>query len=146
MKTLSSLGLAVLATVLLLSSPAMADSTFGAFAVSPDHPSTWVNGADNIHQDLRWDEDKHLLVADVKYSTVLYADSVHPTEENDYTLSFPSVKFDPATRTFTAKGQKIATLRDGFFGSDVVLDSKVELDIHRHHGRIYAAIMPSEEQ
>jgi hypothetical protein len=118
----------------------------GVYASSPDHPSTWVNGADNIHQALRWDPEKHMLFADVKYSTILYADSVHPTEENDYALSFPSVRLDSATGVFKANGVRVGILRHGFFGSHIVLDKNVELDIHRHHGRIFAVLGPSEQE
>jgi hypothetical protein len=117
----------------------------GGCVTSPDHPSTWTSGADNVHQALRWDPDKHMLFADVKYSTILYADDTHPTEDNDYTLSFPTVRLDPASGVFTANGMKIGTLHRGFFGSNIVLDKSVELNIHRHHGRIFAMIVPSED-
>lgn len=124
--------------------PVHAQTDLMAYAKSPDHPSTWVVGATNIHQALRWDESKRMLVADVKYSTRDYADGIHPTEESDYTLSFPTVHFDSSSNKFTAHGVTIATLRHGFLGSRVVLDSRVELDVHRHHGKIYAMIIPSE--
>jgi hypothetical protein len=117
-----------------------------AFAKSPDHPSTWVVGASNIHQDLRWDEPKQMLVADVTYSTRDWADSMHPTHEGEYTLGFPTVRFDKSSQTFVAGGTKVGTLKHGLFGPDVVLDPTAELNIHRHHGRIYAAIAPVPER
>ena len=97
-------------------------------------------GADNIHQAIRWDESKRRLFADVKYSTMEYADSMHPTKEEDYSLAFPSVHLDPETNKLTSNGSLIGTLRHGFFGSEVVLIHGLELDVHRKHGRIYAAI------
>ena len=124
--------------------PVHAQAELTAYAKSPDHPSTWVVGATNIHQALRWDESKRMLVADVKYSTRDYADGIHPTEEGDYTLSFPTVHFDSSSSKFTANGVTLGTLRHGFLGSHVVLDPQVELDVHRHHGKIYAVIARSE--
>lgn len=119
-----------------------ADSAGQVFVESPDHPQTWVSGASNIHQDLRWDTQKGMLVADVKYSTRDYADDANPTRESDYTLSFPNVRFDAATNRFTVHGVTVGTLRQGLFGSEVVLDKGVKLSIHRQHGLINAMIMP----
>lgn len=127
-------------------SPAYGQVTSYAFAKSPDHPSTWVVGASNIHQDLRWDQTQQVLVADVTYSTRDYADSMHPTQEDEYTLAFPTVRFDRSSQTFLAGGTKVGILKHGLFGPNVVLDPHAELDIHRHHGRIFAAITPSEER
>ncbi len=144
MKTIICLGALLLVGFLGLSW-AGAASTLGTFAESPDHPATWVSGADNVHQALRWDDSRRVLVADVKYSTIAYADNTHPTEENDYTLSFPAVRFDAQSGEFTAKGTKVATLHHGIFGADVVLDKGVELSVHRHHGHIFASLMPSDD-
>jgi hypothetical protein len=126
-------------------SPIYGQSFSDAYAKSPDHPNTWVVGASNIHQDLRWDNAHRMLVADVKYSTRDWADSAHPTHESDYTLSFPSVHLDKSSQALTVSGTHIGTLSHGIFGPDVKLDSKAELDIHRHHGKIYAAIAHSIE-
>jgi hypothetical protein len=112
------------------------------YATSPDHPSTWVDGATRTHQDLRWSDDKHMLVADVTYSTRDYADNTHPTEDDSYTLRFPTVHFDSATGKFTVGGVTVAHLEHGFFGSHVALEPKVALSIHRHHGVITAALIP----
>ena len=124
--------------------PVWAQADLLAYAQSPDHPSTWVVGATNIHQAIRWDASKQMLVADVKYSTRDYADSVHPTQESDYALSFPSVRLDSSTNKLMAHGATIGTLHHGLFGSEVVLKRGVELDVHRHHGKIYAAILPGD--
>jgi hypothetical protein len=113
-----------------------------AYARSPDHPTTWVDGATRTHQSLRWNDEKHLLVADVAYSTADYADDAHPTEENSFTLTLPTVRFDAATGKFIADGKTVATLKDGFFGHHVVLSPNVELSVHRHHGVIYGALVP----
>jgi hypothetical protein len=112
------------------------------YARSPEHPSTWVDGAARTHQDLRWDGDRHTLFADVTYSTADYADNTHPPESEDFTLTLPEVRFDPSSRRFTADGVTVATLQHGFFGSHVVLEPEVELSIHRHHGVIYCALVP----
>jgi hypothetical protein len=114
-----------------------------AFAKSPDHPGTWVVGASNIHQDLRWDNARKMLVADVTYSTRDWADSVYPTHESEYTLSFPSVHLDKSSQHLSAGGARIGTLTHGLFGTEVKLNPKAELDIHRQHGKIFAAIAPS---
>jgi hypothetical protein len=127
------------------SCPGLAQTNRRVFAESPDHPSTWVIGAFNIHQALRWSSSRHMLFADVKYSTRDYADNTHPTVECDYALSFPTVHFDASSQIFSVNHAPIGTLRHGFFGSHVVLESNYELDIRRHHGRIFAAIQPEED-
>lgn len=113
-----------------------------SYAMSPDHPKTWVDGATRTHQDLRWNTEKRLLVADVTYSTAEYADNTHPPEEDNFVLTFPSVKFDAATKRFLAGGKVVATLQDGFFGHHIVLARDVQLSIHRHHGAVYGAFVP----
>jgi hypothetical protein len=115
-------------------------------AESPDHPKTWVVGATRIHQALRWSNEKHMLLADVTYSTRDFADGPHPTEEDDFTLFFPTVHFDPATHRFTAKGVVVATLHSGLFGPDVSLAPDVMLSIHRHHGVVYGALLRDQDQ
>src|SRR5579871_6545133 len=90
-------------------------------ATSPDHPTTWVNGATRVHQNLRWSKEKNMLYGDVTYSTADYADNAHPTESNDFSLAFPSVHFDAATGKFTANGTVVATLQHGLFGDSVAL-------------------------
>ena len=114
-----------------------------AVVKSPDHPETWVVGATNIHQALRWDNSRHMLVADVTYSTRDWADSMHPTRESEYTLAFPSVHLDRTSEALTANGSRIGHLTHGLFGTDVQLVPEAELDIHRQHGKIFAAIAPS---
>ncbi len=114
-----------------------------AYAWSPDHPKTWVDGAMRTHQSLRWSDDRHMLVANVTYSTADYADNIHPPEEDEYTLAFPTVHFDAASGTFTAGGVTVARLEHGFFGSHVVLASNVQLSIHRHHGVIVGGLIPA---
>lgn len=114
-----------------------------AYAWSPDHPKTWVDGAMRAHQSLRWSDDRHMLVANVTYSTADYADNTHPPEQDEYTLTFPTVHFDPASGTFTAGGVTVARLEHGFFGSHVVLASNVQLSIHRHRGVIVGALIPA---
>jgi hypothetical protein len=114
-----------------------------SLAKSPDHPSTWVVGASNIRQELRWDNARNMLVADVTYSTRDYADSIHPTHESEYTLAFPSVHLNPSSEVLTAGGVRVGTLTHGIFTSGVKLDPNAELNIHRHHGRIYAEIAPA---
>jgi hypothetical protein len=136
----------LLASLAFLSQNALAaPMAHEVYASSPDHPRTWVSGADNVHQALRWDDTRQMLVADVKYSTVAYADDTHPTEESDYTLTFPTVHFDKDSGKFTVGNSTVATLRHGLLGSDIVLAQGAELSIHRHHGRIYGQIVPSEE-
>jgi hypothetical protein len=83
-----------------------------------------------------------MLFAVVKYSTADYADSTHPIEEEDFTLPLPSVRFDSNSKQFTVNGTVVATLRPDLIGSSVALDPKLTLSIHRHHGVIYAAIVP----
>jgi hypothetical protein len=142
-KKLSLIGMVALAVLTTL--PARSDETqYGAYATSPAHPATWVDGATRVHQDLRWDEKSHLLVTDVQYSTRIFADATHPPEEDDFILPFPSVHFNPATNTFTANGVAIGKLRKSFFGHEVVLSPGIALSIHRHHGVVHAAIIPDD--
>jgi hypothetical protein len=114
-----------------------------AYAWSPDRPKTWVDGAMRAHQSLHWSDDKHMLVANVTYSTADYADNTHPTEENEYTLTFPTVHFDASSGKFTAGGVTVGHLKNGFFGTHVVLEPNVQLSIHRHHGVIVGALIPA---
>jgi hypothetical protein len=124
----------------------LAFSQVGVCAASPNHPDTWVIGADKVHQALRWDAATHTLFADVKYSTGNYADDTHPTKVDDFALAFPTVQFDAQSGTFTANGQAIGTLRHGLFGSEVALKPGVALDIHRHHGKVYGRIISGVEE
>ncbi len=84
---------------------------------------------------------RHVLIADVKFSTRDWTDSIHPAQEDDFSLPFPSVRFDPATKRFTAHGVAVGTLRNGFLGPEVVLNPEVALSIHRHHGIVNAALI-----
>ena len=115
-----------------------------AYAWSPDHPKTWVDGAMRTRQSLRWSSERHMLVANVTYSTADYADNAHPPEEDDYTLTFPSVHLDAASGKLTAGGVTVATLRSGLFGPHVALAPNVQLSIHRHHGVIWGALIPGD--
>jgi hypothetical protein len=141
MKTILLLGIAALSVLTCLPACADAETLLGAYATSQEHPATWVVGATRVHQYLRWDGQHNLLVADVKYSTADWADSDNPTQEDDFVLPFPSVRFNPATNKFMANGVVIGTLRDDFIGHKVVLNPGVALSIHRHHGNVYAAII-----
>jgi hypothetical protein len=145
MKTLPSI-VALIIGAALAQSPLCAMPAGLSFASSPDHPQTWADGASRIHQDLRWDAARQMLVADVKYSTVDYADSAHPTQVDDLTMAFPTVRFDSQSNRFTANGVVIGSLRPGLFGTDVVLSKNADLDIHRHDGRIFARIVPRENE
>ena len=141
MKAISVL-LSIIAAGFVSASPGFGQMSPYSFAKSPDHPSTWVAGASNIRQVLRWDPSKQMLVADVRYSTRDWADSVHPANESDYTLTFPTVQLDRASGTLEASGRPIGKVSSGLFGTNVHLSQKAELDVHRHHGRIFAAINP----
>jgi hypothetical protein len=139
--------IALLLLALSATAGTAADSAGGPYAVSPDHPSTWASGADNIHQSLRWDARKQMLFADVKFSTVAYASDASPTEVEDFSLSFPTVRLNPQTRHFTANGVDLGSLKEGLFGAEVALNKDLELDIHRlHHGQLYASIKPAPEE
>jgi hypothetical protein len=144
MKTITSFFLTLGLLGFLSGCPVLAQSYSLAYAKSPDHPSTWVVGASNIHQALRWDASKHMVFADVKYSTRDYADDSYPPKESDYALAFPAVHFHSNSNTFTAHGVPIGTLHHGLFGSSVALRHGVELDIHRQHGKVYASIVQDE--
>jgi hypothetical protein len=135
-----SLYLSVTLVGLVASLPVHGQVVSSAFATSPDHPGTWVVGASNIHQDLRWDDERRMLVADVTYSTRDWADSMHPTHESEYTLAFPSVHLNSSSQSLTAGGTHIGTLTHGIFGTNVKLDPNVQLNIHRLHGKIFGAI------
>ena len=125
-----------------LSIPVSAQIPAYAIARSPDHPATWVDGAMRDKQTLLWSPTKHMLFALVKYSTADYADATHPPLESDLSLSFPTVHFDQASGRFSTNGRVVATLQHGLFGSSVRLDPSLALSVHRHHGVVYAAIVP----
>ena len=141
MKTVTLIALAAAAALSSASAYATAETFHGAFATSPAHPTTWIIGASRDEQSLRWDNRLHELVADVRYSTKDWADSVHPAQEDDFVLPFPSVRFDPEAKSFRANGVSIATLRDGFWVREVVLNPDVALSIHRHHGVVNATLI-----
>jgi hypothetical protein len=128
--------------LVVFAGPVCAQIPAYAIARSPDHPSTWVDGATRERQSLRWSPSKHMLFALVTYSTEDYADGPHPTQEDDFSLALPTVHFDPSSDQFLVNGTVVATLRHGFFGSSVALDPKLSLSVHRHHGVVYAAIVP----
>ena len=97
-----------------------------------------------MHQSLRWSAAQHMLLAYVTYSTADYADGPHPTQEDDFVLTFPTVHFDPASHQFMANGTVVATLKHTLVGEQVALAPNVELSIHRHHGVVYGALLPLE--
>jgi hypothetical protein len=132
-------GFLLVASVFLALS-AHAQNEGPVLAKSPDHPKTWVDGATRTHQSLRWSASRQLLVAYVTYSTADYADDTHPTQEDDFTLTFPTVHFDAASKKFTANGTVVARLKSSLFGDEVALEPSVGLSIHRHHGVVYGAL------
>jgi hypothetical protein len=144
MKTIRSLAAALLVAVAIPGS-AQAAGAVSVYAASPSHPQTWVTGADEVRQALRWDAARQTLFADVKYSTGNYSDNTHPTQVDDFALAFPTVRLDPQTKALTADGVRIGTLRDGLLGQEVRLNPGVSLDIHRHHGVVVGRIIRSVE-
>ncbi len=114
-------------------------------AESPDHPTTWVDGATRTHQGLHWSPEKHLLFGTVTYSTADFADNTHPTQEDSFLLAFPSVRLNASTGKFTAGGMVVAMLHQGLFGSEVELAPGVDLSIHRHHGVIFGKLLADRE-
>jgi hypothetical protein len=141
MKTTTLLCLAALTAFTQQPAQAAVHLHNGVYTASADHPETWVDGADRVHQDLRWDKKTNRLVADVKYSTAADANKDFAPAEDDFTLTFPDVRFDATKAIFTANGTTIAQLKDGFFGPVVVLNKGIALSIHRHHGIVYASIV-----
>ena len=143
MKIPSSILRIVIVAAALLAWIAPARAYDDLLAESPDHPRTWVDGATRAHQELRWSSEKHLLFADVTYSTSDFAEGPHPTQADDFSLAFPTVRFHPETGNFTAGGTVVAKLRHGLFGSSVVLAPNVSLSIHRHQGVVYGRLVSS---
>jgi hypothetical protein len=149
MKAISQMTLGFLATIILASANAMAspDSTPIFLSVtSPDHPSTWVVGAHRERKALRWDSSRHILVADVKYSTQDYADSANPTQTDDHTLAFPNVHLasngtDLISTNRDGDSARIGQIKNGLFGKEVVLRNGVNLNVHRVDGRIHASLV-----
>jgi hypothetical protein len=129
--------------LVFLASPVCAQIPTYAIARSPDHPTTWIDGATREKQSLRWSPTKHMLFALVTYSTADYADATHPPQEDNFSLPLPTVHFDSGFDRFVVNGTIVATLRHGLFGSSVILNPKFALSVHRHHGVVYAAIIPA---
>jgi hypothetical protein len=115
-------------------------------AESPDHPKTWVDGATRAHQALHWSPEKHLLSATVTYSTADFADNTKPTQEDTFSLSFPSVHFDAASGNFIAGGTVVARLHHGLFGDGVELAPGVTLSIHRREGVVVGKLLASHDE
>ena len=113
---------------------------------SPAHPQTWVAGAHEKAKTLRWDSSRNMLVADVKYSTEDYADSVNPTREDSHSLPFPRVRLakngtDLLATNHLGQTAKIGRIEDGLFGKEVVLNNGVSLNVHRANGKIHASLV-----
>jgi hypothetical protein len=113
---------------------------------SPDHPHTWAAGANQLSKKLRWDGARNQLVADVKYSTADYADSVNPATTDDHTLAFPNVRLAKDGNDLRATDRSgitatIGRLQEGLFGKEVVLNKGVHLNVHRVDGAIHAALV-----
>jgi len=137
--------LSMLGAMMLASGSAFANSPSFLTVNSPDHPSTWVAGAHKEIPTLRWDSTHHMLVADVKYSTKDYADSVNPAESDYHALTFPNVRLasngnDLLATNHIGETAKIGRIENGFFGKSVVLDNGVDLNVHREKGLIYASL------
>ena len=87
-----------------------------------------------------------MLVADVEYSTVDYADSVNPTETDYHSLAFPNVRLasngiDLVATSRDGETATIGRIENGFFGKKIVLNDGVDLNVHRLHGKIYASLV-----
>jgi len=113
---------------------------------SPDHPDTWSAGALQQSKGLRWDSAHQRLVADVKYSTEFYADSVNPAQSDDHALAFPNVRLasngtDLIASNKQGESLRIGRLEDGLFGKNVVLNKGVDLNVHRIDGKISATLV-----
>lgn len=112
---------------------------------SPDHPKTWTAGALQKSKILRWDSAQQGLVVDVKYSSEFYADSVNPGQEDEHSLAFPMIKLarngiDLIATNRQGESVVIGRRNGGLFGTDVVLNPGVDLNVHRINGKIQASL------
>ena len=145
MKIMSRIAWGMLATLTLASANALASPRFLS-VTSPDHPQTWVVGANQQAKSLRWDSSRHMLVVDVKYSTQDYADSANPTQIDYHTLAFPNVRLasngsDLLASNHASETARIGHISNGLFGKRIVLNNNVNLNVHRMHGKIYASLV-----
>ncbi len=149
MKKITRMALSVSAAMVLASVNVLAASDSKPVfltVTSPDHPQTWVAGAHQKAKTLRWDSSRNMLVADVKYSTEDYADSVNPTREDSHSLPFPRVRLakngtDLLATNHLGQTAKIGRIEDGLFGKHVVLNNDVSLNVHRADGKIHASLV-----
>ncbi len=116
---------------------------------SPDHPRSWYVGADfdKLDQSLRWDERHQVLCLDITYTLQgEWPVRQDPDLSNRFTVRFPVVRFDPASRQLyfaSSPGRRtfIGSVQSSFFGPRVALDRNVEVSAHRRNGVIDAAII-----
>jgi hypothetical protein len=102
---------------------------------------------DKLDQSLSWNARRQSLDLEITYTLQgewpLHDD---PDLYNRFTVHFPAVHLDPATRQLyfaSSPGRRtfIGTVQPSFFGRRVVLDRNVEVSAHRRNGVIDAAII-----
>jgi hypothetical protein len=132
--------LTVFASAMVLASTyAWADEATYMVIKSPDHPQTWYSGALLASKKLRWDPKRHVLLADIVFSTQEYSDRTDPPEWDYHTVVLPGIHLagnGVDLIATNARGQTalIGQVKNSLLGKAVYLNEHVNFDVHRENG------------
>ncbi len=115
---------------------------------SPDHPRTFfTSGREQVDHYVQWNADAGALEGHVTYGTPsLDANWWNPAYYDSFKVHFPNVRLDAQEgRLYVIDSRKhqvtIGHMQPGVFGQRVELERNVDLSMHRHDGRLDAALV-----
>src|SRR5215471_5431442 len=131
----------VLAAILMTTASALADAVS---ITSPDHAQTFTYGEMIWHQ-LYLGRTGGELAARITFSNLPYAGDDEPRRDEPFDFRFPAIQFDPAQRTFFAKGRRGEPVPVARFRSDpacgwIDLAPGAKIYLLKEHGRVTAVL------
>jgi len=135
----------LLAAILSTNASAMADAIR---ITSPDHAQTFAYGEMIWHQ-LYLDRNGGELAVRITSSNLPYADSDEPRRDEPFDFRFPGIQFDPARRTFFAKGRHGEPIPVARFRSDpscgwIDLTAGAKIYLLKESGRVTAILTATD--
>jgi hypothetical protein len=128
-------------------------TTAAAFAgaiqiTSPNHARTWAYGETTWRQ-LYLDKASGTLTARITFSNLPYADFNDPPRDEPFDFRFPGVRFDPAHRTFFARGRRgeiipVARFRSGLASGWIDLAAGAKMYLLKESGRVTAVLTATD--
>src|SRR5262249_54092767 len=111
---------------------------------SPDHPQTFSYGEMIWHQ-LYLGRTSGELAARITFSNLPYAGDDEARRDEPFDFRFPGVQFDPAQRTFFAKGRRgqlipVARFREGLGCGWIDLAPGSKMYLLKESGRVTALL------